>query len=157
MTESEEQEEPLDVEDFIRRTTWEIWDRKLVGKIYDYYADDVTIHAARGDIVGVESVVFDTLQRLTAFPDTKMEILDVIWKGNERDGYHTSMLRTITATNTGPSMYGPPTGKTMHNNLGIANCIIRRINGEWRYVEEWVIYDVVGLKEACTPDEPLPS
>ena len=42
-------EPKLDVERMIRQSTEEIWDDKLVGKIYDYYADDVIVHGPGGD------------------------------------------------------------------------------------------------------------
>ncbi|WP_152040187.1 ester cyclase [Salinigranum salinum] len=153
MTEDWRTADELDVERMIEQSTHEIWDQKLVGKIYDYYADDVVVHAAGGDIVGSEALVQDTLARLHAFPETEMNIEKVIWEGNPEDGYYTSMVRTITAENTGPTEYGPPTGKTMEENLGIANCLIQKVDGEWKYVEEWIVYDKIGFIKACTPDD----
>jgi len=145
--------EELDVDRMIRQSTREIWDEKMVGKIYDYYADDVVVHGAGGDIEGPEPLVQDTLARLNAFPDTEMEIIKLIWDGNPEDGYYTSMVRTITAENTGPTEYGPPTKKTMQNNLGIANCLIEKVDGVWKYVEEWIVYDQLGYIQACTADD----
>lgn len=153
MTEDWRTADELDVERMIEQSTHEIWDQKLVGKIYDYYADDVLVHAAGGDIEGSEALVQDTLARLHAFPDTEMNIRKVIWEGNPEEGYYTSMVRTITAENTGPTEYGPPTGKTMQENLGIANCLIEKVDGVWKYVEEWIVYDKIGYIKACTSDD----
>lgn len=143
----------LDVERMIRQSTEEIWDEKLVGRIYDYYAEDVVVHGPGGDITGSEALVRNTLERLTAFPDTEMKIFKVIWDGNPEDGYLTSMLRTITATNTGPSSYGPPTNKKMVDNLGIANCLIKKVDGVWQYVEEWMVYDQLDYIKTCSSEE----
>lgn len=62
------------------------------------------------------------------------------------------MVRTIATENTGPTEHGPPTGKTMEENLGIANCKIQKVDGEWKYVGWWIVYDKIDFIKACTPD-----
>ena len=59
----------------------------------------------------------------------------------------------MSAQNTGTTEYGPPTGKTMEDNLGIANCLIQKVDGEWKYVEEWIAYDKLGYIKSVTPDD----
>lgn len=148
-------QEKLDVDKFIRYTTYDIWDRKLVGKIYDCYNEDTVIHAGNGiEVRGADAIVADTMAWLTAFPDLKIKILDVIWCGNEKEGYRVSMPWSFVGTNTGHSEYGPATGKQINeeNNLGIANTLIKKVDGKWLYVEEWSTYDINAKKKVCTPD-----
>jgi hypothetical protein len=145
----------LDVEKFIRYTTYDIWNKKLVGKIYDCYTNDTIIHAGMGKkVIGADNIIADTMAWLTAFPDMEVKILDIIWSGNEVDGYRVSMPWSFIGTNTGFSEFGPPTGKRIDesNNLGIANTFIKKVNGSWMYIEEWSTYDINAKKMVCTPD-----
>ncbi len=155
MFEKFNQQENLNVDAFIRETTETIWDKKMVGAIYDCYTPETVIHGADGTRVeGADQVVADTMAWLTAFPDLKCVIRDVIWSGNPEEGYRTSMPWSYVGTNTGYSKFGPPTGKTltMENNLGIANCIIKRVDGKWCYVDEYSTYDVQAFYRACTQE-----
>lgn len=145
----------LDVEHWIKETTKQIWDEKLVGMIYEYYHEDAVIHAGAGkDIEGAQEIVEDTLTWQSAFPDIEIHVRDVLWSGDKREGYRTSMPWSMVGTNTRPSIYGPPTNKqlTEANNLGIANCLVQKVNGKWQYVEEWSQYDTEAMKEVCSGD-----
>lgn len=150
------EQEELDVDKFIRYTTYDIWDKKLVGKIYDCYTVETVIHAGMGkEVAGADAIVADTMAWIAAFPDIRIEILDVIWSGNAEEGYRVSMPWSFVGTNTGHSEYGPPTGKRIDesNNLGIANTHIKKVDGKWMYVEEWSTYDVNAKRAVCSLDE----
>lgn len=145
----------LDVDAFIRETTFTIWDKRMVGAIYDCYTEDTVIHAAAGaEVRGADKIVADTMGWMSAFPDLRIEILNVIWSGNAQDGYHASMPWIYHGTNTGYSRFGAPTGKKLDatNNLGIANTFIQKVDGRWIYVEEWSTYDHKAMELVCTPD-----
>src|SRR6056297_1576208 len=67
-----------DVEEFFVAYTKYIWNYKMVGLIYDYYAEDTVIHGENGkDIVGIKPIVFHTLERLYAVPDIKLNFIDI--------------------------------------------------------------------------------
>ncbi len=100
-----------DIVDYIIRITHKIWEEKAVGYIYDTYQHNCVVHTSGGDVHGREVVVASTLQTLAGFPDRKLYGDDLIWSGNENDGFHTSHLITSVAHNTGSSSYGPPTGR----------------------------------------------
>ena len=51
-----------------------------------------------------------------AFPDLQIHITDVFCTGNDVDGYKTAMPDVLTGTNTGPSAFGPPTGRKVTYN-----------------------------------------
>ncbi len=125
-----------DIVDYIIRITHKIWEEKAVGYIYDTYQHNCVVHGSGGDIHGREAVVASTVQSLAAYPDDRAYGIDVIWAGNENDGFHTSHLLTGTATNTGWSRYGPPTGRKLVWHT-IANCLSK----DNLIFEEWLLRD----------------
>lgn len=129
-----------DIVDYIIRCTHKIWEEHSIGLIYTHYAHNVTVWTTSGRTYGRESLVESTLHSLAAFPNRRLYGDEVIWSGNDQDGFHTSHRFTSVAKNTGHSWYGPPTGQiTTHS--GIANCLVK----ENRIVEEWVVTDELGL------------
>jgi len=129
-----------DIVDYIVRITHRIWEEGDMGYIYDTYLHNVTVHTSYGTAYGVEDVVSGSIAFLAALPDRRMYAEDVIWTGDDESGYHTSHLIVNTATNTGYSPWGAPTGRKT-NFLAIANCFVK----ENRVVEEWLVRDTAGL------------
>jgi len=129
-----------DIVDYIKKTTYAIWDLKNIGLISRFYTPTTLVHTSDGDTFGRDTVIANSLTKIAAFPDIRDFITDVIWTGNDQDGYLTSMRWTWTARNTGYSIYGPPTGKPVVVT-GIANCVVRGEN----IVEEWVAYNELSL------------
>ena len=125
-----------DIVDYIHRSTHQIWDEKLIGRIYDYYLPRSVVHTSDGDIYGRDQVIRLTTIRQAAFPDTRDYIEDVIWSGDEESGWKTSMRWTYVGTNTGYSVYGPPTGRKVAVR-GVAVCHVRAN----LVCEEWVAYN----------------
>ncbi|NYI78898.1 ester cyclase [Nocardioides panzhihuensis] len=128
--------------DYIEKVTYAIWngperDPELVRR---YYGAQTPIHADGGDLVGADRVLQNTVARLRTFPDFDGVIDDTIWTGDEHDGYRTSMRWTWTGTNTGESVFGPPTGKRVRFSA-IANCVVR---GD-QIVEEWLSSNPLSL------------
>ena len=80
---------------------------------------------------GRETVVASTVQAIAGSPAPRIFVDEVIWTGNEDDGFHTSMRYTSTNRNLGYSAYGPPTGHTVRSR-GVANCFVK----ENRIVEQ---------------------
>jgi predicted ester cyclase len=129
-----------DIVDYIIRITHRIWEEKAVGYIYDTYQHNCVVHGSGGSVHGREAVVMATLQTLAAMPDRRIYGDDVIWAGNEDDGFHTSHLITAAGLNTGYSAYGPPTGRKMVWRA-IANCVAK----ENMIFEEWLLRDETSL------------
>ena len=129
-----------DIVDYIIRCTHKIWEEHAIGLIYTHYSHNVTIWTSSGRTYGREAVVENTLRSQAAFPNRRLYGDEVIWTGNDQDGFHTSHRITSLANNTGFSWYGPPTDRqTVHS--GIANCLVK----ENRIIEEWVVSDELGL------------
>ena len=125
-----------DIVDYIIRDTSRIWDDQDVGYIYDTYAPACRVYDDEGMKYGVERVVFETMQSINAFPDTRHYADEVIWAGDEDQGFATSHRAVNVGHHTGPWRWGPPTGKKV-NLWVIANCVTR----DNAIFEEWVLYN----------------
>ena len=127
-----------DIVDYIVRITHRIWDDQDVGYIYDTYAPGCLIHHDSGLTVGVEPVVEATMAALHAFPDDRSFADDVIWAGDDEQGFLTSHRYVTSSHHLGAWRWGPPTGRKVEL-WGIAECLVR----ENEIYEEWVLYNMV--------------
>lgn len=127
----------VDIVDYIVRITHRIWEDQDVGYIYDTYAPGCFVYDDSGAHYGVERVVEGTMQSLHAFPDLRSFADDVIWAGDDEQGFVTSHRYITTGHHLGPSEWGPATGRKL-NLWGLANCVIR----ENEIFEEWVLYNL---------------
>jgi predicted ester cyclase len=129
-------EDYTDIVDYIVRCTHKIWEEGGMGRLYTHYAHNVAVHTAYGLSYGREEMLASSISALSAFPDRKAYADDVIWAGNDEDGFHTSHRIISVARNTGYSKYGPPTGRRVCYRT-IANCYVK----ENRILEEWLVRD----------------
>lgn len=126
--------------DYIIGVTHEIWEEHGIGKLYDYYAGTVKMHTAGGLRFGREAVIAATIESQASFPDRRLFGEEVIWTGNNVDGFYTSHRLRHEGTNRGWSPYGPPTGKRV-SYRAIADCVCVRD----MMVEEWISRDELTL------------
>ena len=136
-----------DIVDYILRITYRIWEGKQVGLCYDYYSEDCPVYTLAGYAEGAEGVTQNTLRTLAGFPDRTLHADNIIWGGNDEDGYHTSHLICTKMTNLGPSEYGEATGKHAQIQV-IAHCICK----DNRIIEEWLVRDNYSLAEQLGVD-----
>ena len=97
--------------DYILRCTYSIWEEKNIGLIYTHYSDSNEIYTPMGYGNSVQSVVDETKKFMSAFPDRQLYSINVIWSGNEDEGYLSSHLNRSIMTNLGDSIFGTATGK----------------------------------------------
>jgi len=133
-------EDYVDIVDYIIRCTHKIWEQKGIGLIYTHYAHNIFIETSDGITYGRDAVIAGSMRVMNAFPDVRLIGDDVIWTGNDQDGFHSSHRISWTGTNTGFSIYGPPTGRKI-NRYGIAHCLVK----ENRVIEEWIARDELAL------------
>ena len=126
----------VDIVDYIVRITHRIWEEKAVGLIYDTYGHNIAFWTTDGLTKGREAIVQNTLRAHAANPTAKIYVDEVVWSGNEDDGFHTSMRYVSLCRNTGHSALGPPTNRAFISR-GIANCLVK----ENRIIEEWTVRD----------------
>jgi len=125
-----------DIVDYIVRCTHKIWEEKAVGLIYTHYSHNCMVHTSSGTMYGREAMVVNTLQRIAMYASRHAYADDVIWSGDEKNGFYSSHRVSSVGTNTGYSPYGPPTGRKVWR-WGIADCFVR----ENKIVEEWLAHD----------------
>jgi predicted ester cyclase len=137
----------IDIVDYIIRVTDRIWEDQDVGYIYDTYAPGCRIYDDHGPRYGVETVVEDTIQAINAFPDTRHYADDVIWAGNEDEGFATSHRAINVGHHLGPWRWGAASGRKI-NLWVIANCVSR----ENEIFEEWVLHNTAARLAQCGID-----
>lgn len=129
-----------DIVDYIVRCTHRIWDERDIGLIYTHYTHNCVLYGTMGAMYDREAVVRDTIQRLVSLPERRGMATQVIWDGNDVDGFYTSHLVTGSGRHTQYGHFGPPTGRTFVSRT-IADCMIYR-NKIYR---EWVVADTMAI------------
>lgn len=125
-----------DIVDYIVRCTHRIWDEKNVGLIYSHYTHNAVVYGTMGTSHSREEVVRATIQRIAEYPERRGYASQVIWNGDDREGFYTSHLITSVGRHTAPGPYGAPTGKTFYSRT-IADCMIF----ENKIYREWLVRD----------------
>ena len=127
-----------DVRRFISDITKLIYDYKMIGRIYDFYLEDVEYHKQNKVIfTNVEDVVRNVAEFSAAFPNLKTHIENIIVYKVHDDFYRVSKRLHYWGNNYGVSKYGPPTGKSLGNNcLSMSLLHLRRIGGQWKITFE---------------------
>jgi predicted ester cyclase len=141
-------EDYVDIVDYIVRCTHKIWEEYGMGLIYTHYQHNAVVHGAYGTTYSREEMLTDSINLVSAFPDRRIYAEDVIWAGNDEDGFHTSHRSVAIGHNTGYGSYGPPTGRKVIRRA-IANCFVR----ENRIIEEWVVRDSLAMVRQMGLDE----
>lgn len=129
-----------DFPDYILGITKEIWEDRGIATLHEYYGKDIHLRMPMGACQGNLRVIADTLGTLVEFPDRELLGEDVIWSGNEDDGMLSSHRLYCTGTHLGESMFGPPTGKSVHFRA-IADCYAI----ENTITDEWLVRDYGGI------------
>lgn len=135
-----------DIVDYIIRCTHKIWDERDIGLIYTHYTHNIVLYGTTGTIYNREDVVRDTIQRLVSFPERRGMGTQVIWNGNDKDGFYTSHLVTGSGRHTQYGHLGAPTGKPFVSRT-IADCMIfqNKIYREWVVADTMAIIQQLGL------------
>ncbi len=129
-----------DIVDYIVRCTHRIWDERDIGLIYSHYTHNAVVYYPLGTIYNREDIVRDTIQRLVTFPERRGMATQVIWRGNDVDGFYTSHYVTGSGRHTQDGPYGPPTGRAFTTRT-VADCMVL----ENRIYREWIVSDTMGL------------
>ena len=122
--------------DYIQGVTFEIWEGRKIGSLRQSYGKDMVMRSTSGLIIGCEGVIIDTLASQAAFPDRQILGDDVIWSGNEAEGYLSSHRSVIMGTHTGHGIFGAPAGKVLTTRC-IADCFVQ----DEVITDEWLCYD----------------
>ena len=129
-----------DIVDYIVRCTHRIWDERDIGLIYSHYTHNAVLYGTTGTLYTREEVVRDTIQRLVSMPERRGMATQVIWRGDDVDGFYTSHLVTGSGRHTQFGQYGKPTGRSFVSRT-VADCMIL----ENRIYREWVVADTMAI------------
>lgn len=138
-----------DLPDYIEKVTREIWeDRGIGNSLEKYYAKDVIVRAANALITDNKGVAAATLQTLHEFPDRRLVYEDVIWIGNEDDGFLSSHRLISVMRKQGDGAYGEGKGQLVRSRI-IADCVVK----DNQITEEWLVRDHASFA-TCLGDSP---
>ena len=135
-----------DIVDYIIRCTHRIWDERNIGLIYSHYTHNCVIYGTMGTVYNREDIVHDTIQRIVTMPERRGMATQVIWNGNDLDGFYTSHLVTGSGRHSQSGQYGEATGRSF-NTRTIADCMIlnNRIYREWIVSDTMILFRQLGL------------
>ena len=129
-----------DIVDYIVRCTHRIWDERDIGLIYSHYTHNCVLYSALGTLYNREDVVRDTIQRIVALPERRGMATQVVWSGNDVEGFYTSHLVTSSGRHSQSGPYGKPTGRNFVSRT-IADCMVF----ENRIYREWLVGDTMAI------------
>jgi len=129
-----------DLPDYIIGITREIWEDRGLATLNHYYADDLPMRFASGMLRGNRAVIDATLATLAEFPDRQLLAEDVIWSGDETNGYLSSHRLVTTGRHTGHGYFGKPTGRCFEARA-IADCAVR----DGVIYDEWLVRDTSSI------------
>jgi len=125
-----------DFPDYILKITKQIWEGKDVNSISNFYSKDIPVRSPFGVTYGNKPVIEATFATLKEFPDRQLLGEDVIWNGNDEEGYHSSHRILSKGTHLGDGFYGKPTKKNIYYRV-IADCACKNN----QVYDEWIVRD----------------
>ena len=124
-------EQYSDLPDYILKCTAQIWEGRDIASLDWHYADDIFIRTPSGFSRGNEAGKSNTMATLAEFPDRQLFGEDVIWCGNDEQGFLSSHRIVSSATHRGGA-FGPATGKrVVFRTVADTFCRENRIWDEW--------------------------
>mgnify|MGYP002622931752 FL=1 len=131
----------FDIDRFARDTIDRLWNARDYGvldKAYDAgCAFEGPTDRKFSGIAPYQALLADFA---TTFPDAEVQVDEVYWMGNDKDGYLTSERWSAEATHKGAALYGEPTNKPVQI-WGITQHQVE--NG--RIVAEWMLFNELDL------------
>ncbi len=138
-----------DVEGFVRALFHNLYNRRDLSAIDRAYAPNVQWHGTsnreghgRGDVRSMARKL------LATFPDFGLEVDEVYWMGNARDGWSIAVRWTGGGTHDGHVLYGAPTGRRVRI-WGMSQLYVR----QGRIVEDWSLFNEFDVMTHLFRDE----
>lgn len=125
-----------DLPDYILGITKEIWEDRNLHSLRGYYGKDMAKRAPDGVVVGAENVIAETMAALALAPGLQILGDDVIWSGDEDEGFLSSHRSIIQMPHTHDGPFGRATGKLLWQYC-IADCACK----DNIIYDEWLVHD----------------
>lgn len=120
-----------DIPDYILKCTAMIWEGRNIAALDWHYSDDLLVRTPAGISQGNAAGKANTMATLSEFPDRQLLGEDVIWCGDEDNGFLSSHRIVSTATHQGGE-FGPATGKKVtFRTIADTFCLNNRVWDEW--------------------------
>lgn len=123
-----------DLPHYILGITKEIWEDRGIATLHRYYGKDMLKRGSNGIVLGAQAVIDETNQAIHGAPDLQLLGEDVIWSGNEDDGFLSS--HRVLEVYSDLDGEGRPTGQRIVERV-IADCYCIRD----QITDEWLVYD----------------
>lgn len=134
-----------DLPDYILKCTAQIWEGRDIAALDWHYGDDLIVRTPGGISKGNGAGKANTMAALTEFPDRQLFGEDVIWCGDDQDGFLSSHRIVSTATHSGGS-FGPATNsKVTFRTIADTFCHENRVWDEWLIRDNGAIANQLGL------------
>ncbi len=131
----------LDVEDFIRSLYQCVWNRRMLGVLQGRYAENLEFNGPTDRAFsGLGPYQAFVLSLLAQFPDLCLNVDEVYWMGNSREGYLASTRWSAHGAHRGNGVFGPPTGREAR----IRGITQHRIQ-DGVVTEEWMLFNELDI------------
>ncbi len=131
----------FDVEEFIRRSYHNIWNRRMLNEVMRAYHPALQFTGSTGRAFsGRGDYQSYILSILAMFPDLALTIDDIYWMGNDDEGYLAAVRWSIAGSHRGNGIYGQPTGRQI-KMWGISQhrIVAGAIAAEWMLFNEFAV------------------
>jgi hypothetical protein len=117
--------------DYILKCTAQIWEGRDIAALDWHYSENLVVRTPAGISQGNSIGKANTMATLTEFPDRQLLGEDVIWCGDDEQGFLSSHRIVSTATHRG-GVFGPTTGiKVIFRTIADTFCHGNRVWDEW--------------------------
>ena len=117
--------------DYILKCTAQIWEGRDIAALDWHYSENLVVRTPAGISQGNGVGKANTMATLTEFPDRQLLGEDVIWCGDDEQGFLSSHRIVSTATHRG-GIFGPATGiKVVFRTIADTFCHGNRVWDEW--------------------------
>jgi predicted ester cyclase len=115
---------------------FDIFNRRALDELDGIFHPDYVDHSPMGDVHGVPAFKEFLGTWLSAFPDARFEVSNIIVEGSL-----AAWQARLTGTHTGSLMGMPPTGKA----VDVAAVHMGRLSDDERPIEHWTGNDMISL------------
>ena len=141
----------FEAEAFLRHVYHYVWNWRNLNKVDAAYAPNLRFHGPTGrEAHGRGEYKSFLLSLIAMFPDIALQVDDLYWMGNERDGFLTSTRWSAVGTHRGFGVYGPPTGRRVYLWGVTQNRIVRG-----QIQEEWMMFNEFDVMQQIFRDDPF--
>ena len=136
-----------DIREFVQSAFHAIWNRRDLSVLDRLYSPSVVMEGPTGRVYrGVGQIKSFALSMLAMFPNLAMQVEDIYWMGNPKEGFLVSARWGAAGSHRGNGPYGPPTGRETYI-WGITQWQIKndRVQREWTMFNEFgILMQILG-------------